>query len=74
MALGSHLFPWRRGGNGRQALDKGHCVGPPGSVRYRIPYNKPSFELDYDYDTYGWDIVYDVPIPAPGLFRLAPKQ
>jgi len=48
------------------------CVGPPRSGTESL--QQALLDLGYDYTYHGWDIVYDIPTPAPGWVRLARKK
>lgn len=48
------------------------CVGFPRSGTESL--QQALLALGYDYTYHGWDIVFDLPIPAPGWVRLAQKK
>lgn len=48
------------------------CVGFPRSGTESL--QQALLTLGYDYTFHGWDIIFDLPIPAPGWVRLAQKK
>ena len=48
------------------------CVGFPRSGTESL--QQALITLGYDYTYHGWDIVFDLPIPAPGWVRLCKKK